>query len=495
MSQFDQLIDRHGTNSLKHDFAVEKGYPPDVLPLWVADMDFRAPQAVLDALHRKADHGIFGYSDTKQDYYNAAARWFCTRFQWEPQEAWLVKTPGVVFALAMAVRALTGPGECVLIQPPVYYPFSSVVRNNGRTLVTSELVYQNGRYTVDFDDFENKITSNHVKLFLLCSPHNPVGRVWTKEELRRMGEICRRYGVCVVSDEIHCDFAFPEHPHHVFPDLTVEQNVILHGGCIVSADQRESGTFQWDFNEEFIHDTEAMWRISSVNPGIWNYQLTMLDKMQEFAFFSPDGLEMRVNISTAAERHINTRSLYLYPDGVFCQLEREGLLTALENDDVHFYLCFKNEQVKRCLTKAGTILELKTYLIATSLTEQDGSARYNDVMTGVFIDWDGVVHEQSESAVDTENEIDLVLMRGLVPVFVSCKNGAVGEAELYKLNTVASRFGGACARKLLIGTTLGKSDRGKQYFLQRAKDMKIQVLDGVHTLSDEQFRKKLKAFA
>lgn len=172
-----------------------------------------------------------------------------------------------------------------------------------------------------------------------------------------------------------------------------------------------------------------------------------------------------------------------------------GMLTALDNDSVHFSLRFKNEQVKRCLTKAGTILELKTYLIATSLTEQDGSARYNDVMTGVFIDWDGVVHEQTESAVDTENEIDLVLMRGLVPVFVSCKNGAVGEAELYKLNTVANRFGGAYARKLLIGTTLGKSGRGKQYFLQRAKDMKIQVLDEVHTLSDEQFRKKLKAFA
>lgn len=222
MSQFDQIIDRHGTNSLKHDFAVEEGYPPDVLPLWVADMDFRAPQAVLDALHRKADHGIFGYSDTKQDYYNAAARWFRTRFQWEPEEAWLVKTPGVVFALAMAVRALTGPGECVLIQPPVYYPFSSVVRNNGRTLVTSELVYQNGRYTIDFDDFENKIASNRVKLFILCSPHNPVGRVWTKEELRRMGEICRRHGVFVVSDEIHCDFAFPEHPHHVFVEAVPE---------------------------------------------------------------------------------------------------------------------------------------------------------------------------------------------------------------------------------------------------------------------------------
>lgn len=202
------------------------------------------------------------------------------------------------------------------------------------------------------------------------------------------------------------------------PDMTVEQNVILHGGCIVSADQRESGTFQWDFNEEFVHDIEAMWRISSANPGGWNHQLSMLDKMQQFASLSEDGLGMSVSIP-AAESYFHARRLKLNLKGVFYRLEQEGLLTALENDDVHFYLCFKNEQVKRCLTKVGTILELKTYLIATSLTEQDGSARYNDVMTGVFIDWDGVVHEQTESAVDTENEIDLVLMRGLVPVFVS----------------------------------------------------------------------------
>lgn len=218
MSQynFDQLIDRHNTNSLKFDFAVERGRPADVLPLWVADMDFRAPEPVLNALHKAVEHGIFGYSDVKSDYYNAVSNWFLHRFHWQTQPEWLVKTPGVVFALAMAVRALTKPGESILVQPPVYYPFFSVIRDNGRAVVESELAYQNGRYTIDFEDFERKIVDRQVKLFLLCSPHNPVGRVWSLEELHRIGEICRKHDVFVVSDEIHCDFAFDEHPHHIF---------------------------------------------------------------------------------------------------------------------------------------------------------------------------------------------------------------------------------------------------------------------------------------
>lgn len=213
---FDRVIDRRNTNSLKYDFAVERGRPADVLPLWVADMDFRAPEPVLDALRKTVDNGIFGYSDTKDDYYEAVARWLHTRFDWQTQPQWLVKTPGVVFALAMAVRALTQSGDSVLIQPPVYYPFFSVIRDNGRNIVENPLIYQDGKYVIDFDDFEREITEYNVKLFILCSPHNPIGRVWTREELRQMGSLCQKHGVYVVSDEIHCDFAFPEHPHHVF---------------------------------------------------------------------------------------------------------------------------------------------------------------------------------------------------------------------------------------------------------------------------------------
>lgn len=219
---FDRQINRHNTNSLKYDFAVERGMPPDVLPLWVADMDFQAPPPVLSALKRAVEHGIFGYSDVKTDYYDTVARWFSSRFDWQPHPSWLVKTPGVVFALSMAVRSLTKPGDSILIQPPVYYPFFRVIKSNGRVVVENRLIYQNGAYHVDFEDFQRKIVEHNVKLFLLCSPHNPVGRVWTSEELRQIGAICQKHGVLVISDEIHCDFAFPEHPHRIFLDAVPE---------------------------------------------------------------------------------------------------------------------------------------------------------------------------------------------------------------------------------------------------------------------------------
>ena len=213
---FDRVVDRRGTDSEKFDFAVEHGLPADVLPLWVADMDFQAPPEVLQALRGCVDHGIFGYTGQKPDYFEAVTGWFERRFGWRTQAGWIVPTPGVVFALATAVRALTAPGEGVLIQPPVYPPFFGVVKRNDRKLVECPLVRNGDRYEVDFEAFEKAVAEGDVKLFILCSPHNPVGRVWTVEELRRMGDICQRHGVIVVSDEIHCDFSWPEHPHTPF---------------------------------------------------------------------------------------------------------------------------------------------------------------------------------------------------------------------------------------------------------------------------------------
>lgn len=212
---FDREISRIGTNSAKYDFAAENGKPADVLPLWVADMDFQAPPAVLDALKGTVEHGIFGYSNAKGDYYEAVAGWFKRHFGFETEPDWLVRTPGVVFAFSVAVRCFTLPGDAVLIQPPVYYPFFSAIERNGRTVVENPLVLRGGHYEIDFDDFECKIRENSVKMFILCSPHNPIGRVWTAEELKKMGEICKKYGVFVVSDEIHCDFTLPDHPHTV----------------------------------------------------------------------------------------------------------------------------------------------------------------------------------------------------------------------------------------------------------------------------------------
>ena len=217
---FDREIDRKKTNSLKYDFAVERGRDVDVLPLWVADMDFQAPKPVLDALQNAVSHGIFGYSEVKGEYFDALYRWFDSRFDWQPKSEWLVKTPGVVFALAMAVRALTKEGDSVLIQPPVYYPFFEVIRDNNRKIVESPLLLTDGHYEIDFDDLEEKIASQNVKLFLLCSPHNPVGRVWTKEELQKLGELCDRYHVFVVADEIHCELVYEGHDYTPFASLS-----------------------------------------------------------------------------------------------------------------------------------------------------------------------------------------------------------------------------------------------------------------------------------
>lgn len=206
---FSTVIDRTNTNSLKYDFAAEKGKPSGLLPMWVADMDFRTVPQVMEALERAVRHGIFGYSDSKPDYFAALHDWYASRFDWELRPEWLIKTPGVVYALATAVRALTEKGDAVMIQQPVYYPFSGVVRRNERILVNSPLILEDGVYRMNYEDMEAQIVENGVKLFLLCSPHNPVGRVWTRDELTRLGDICMKHGVIVVSDEIHADFVYP----------------------------------------------------------------------------------------------------------------------------------------------------------------------------------------------------------------------------------------------------------------------------------------------
>lgn len=220
--QFDEVIERVGTNSLKYDFAVERGKPCGVLPLWVADMDFRTCPSVTRALEKSAQHGIFGYSECKEAYWNALQNWYSKYFGWNVKSEWLVKTPGVVFAICAAIRALTKEGDSVLIQEPVYYPFSESILVNNRKLVNNPLVYSEGKYSIDFEDFEAKVIQNKVKLFLLCSPHNPVGRVWTEEELTRLGNICVKHDVLVVSDEIHSDLVYPGYRHHVFASLKPE---------------------------------------------------------------------------------------------------------------------------------------------------------------------------------------------------------------------------------------------------------------------------------
>lgn len=213
---FDKIYDRRNTNSLKYDFTAERGKPKDILPLWVADMDFTAPEEVISVLKKKAGHGIFGYSEPKDDYFQTLKSWFSSRHGWNTEPRKFVLTCGVVFSICAMLRALTEEGDAVIICQPVYYPFAESVTDNGRKLVVSELKNDNGFYTVDFEDFENKIVRNEVKVFILCNPHNPVGRVWTAEELERLGDICLKHGVFVISDEIHSDFVYGDNKHTVF---------------------------------------------------------------------------------------------------------------------------------------------------------------------------------------------------------------------------------------------------------------------------------------
>jgi cystathionine beta-lyase len=219
---FDETIERYGTDSLKYDFAARRGMPEGLLPLWVADMDFRTPDCVIEALVDKSRHGIFGYSESREEYFKVLEAWFDRRLGWHVRPEWLVKTPGVVFAICAAIRALTSVGDAVLIQQPVYYPFTESVCANKRRLIVNELVYQDGIYSIDFEDFEQKIQLENVKLFILCSPHNPVGRVWTHDELCHLGDICQKHGVTVISDEIHADFVYPDHRHLVFANVKPE---------------------------------------------------------------------------------------------------------------------------------------------------------------------------------------------------------------------------------------------------------------------------------
>ena len=218
---FDRIIDRKNTSCLKYDFGMQRKGRTDLLPMWVADMDFALPDEILADFHKRIDHGIFGYTDPDAEYYAALDRWFSVHHGYHIQPEWVTLGCGVVYGLATGVKAFTEPGDAVLIQQPVYYPFREVIEDNGRKFVNSQLHYENGKYTIDFTDFKQKIEDNNVKVFLLCSPHNPAGRVWTKEELTRMGDICLKHNVIILDDEIHCDFVYA--PHHFTSFLALDE--------------------------------------------------------------------------------------------------------------------------------------------------------------------------------------------------------------------------------------------------------------------------------
>ena len=213
---FDEMIPRRDTNSVKWDSVAYA----EVLPMWVADMDFRTAPVITEALRQRVEHGIFGYTRVPDAYYEAVVNWFARRHGWQMQQEWILYTISVVPALSATIKALTEPGDKVLMQTPVYNCFFSAIHNNGCEIADNRLIYENNTYRIDFEDLERKASDDKVKLMLLCNPHNPAGRVWTREELTRIGEICLRHGVTVVSDEIHCEFAYPGHAYTPFASIS-----------------------------------------------------------------------------------------------------------------------------------------------------------------------------------------------------------------------------------------------------------------------------------
>ena len=223
MYDFDTIIPRRGTNSIKWD-----ARPPfdadteGVIPLWVADMDFKAAPFIIDVLRKRVEHGVFGYVCVPDSYYEAVCRWFSGRHGWKVEKDWIIYTTGVVPALSAAVKALSRPGEKVILQSPVYNCFFSSVCNNGCEILDVPLLYHDGTYSYDFEGLERACADPQAKLMLLCNPHNPAGRVWTREELARVGDIARRHDVTVVSDEIHCEIVMPGFTYTPFASVSPE---------------------------------------------------------------------------------------------------------------------------------------------------------------------------------------------------------------------------------------------------------------------------------
>ncbi|MEH7237135.1 MalY/PatB family protein [Bacillus sp. JJ1562] len=218
---FDESVNRLQTNSVKWDEVENLFGDKKILPMWVADMDFKSPQPVIDALQKRVEHGIFGYTTRPNSYYEATVGWMKRRHKWTIEKDWICFTPGVVPALGIIVQNFTRPGDKILIQQPVYYPFMSVIEKNAREIVSNPLRLENGRYYMDLNDLEKKIDSS-VKMIIISNPHNPVGRVWTKDELTKLGEICLKHNILVVSDEIHSDLVYKGNVHIPFASISEE---------------------------------------------------------------------------------------------------------------------------------------------------------------------------------------------------------------------------------------------------------------------------------
>lgn len=253
---FSSPTERRGTDSYKWDSAPET----DIIPLWVADMDFETFPCITEALQRRVAHGIFGYTRVPEAYYEAVCRWFGKHHGWHINREHIIYTSGVVPAVSAVIKALTLPGDQVIVQGPVYNSFFSSIRNNGCEMVSNSLIYNKEelRYEIDFDDLERKLAHERARLMLLCNPHNPGGRVWTRDELTRVAELCRKYGVRVVSDEIHCELTLYDNEYVPFGSLPDE---LSHGSITCCSPSKAFNTAGLQIANIVCRDTEVRNRI------------------------------------------------------------------------------------------------------------------------------------------------------------------------------------------------------------------------------------------
>ena len=295
---FDEIVPRRNSNSYKWDLAPND----DVLPFWVADMDFRTAPPVIEALEKRVRHGIFGYTKVPQAYYDAITSWFERRHDFAFQQEWTLYTTGVVPALSAIIKALTVPGDKVILQTPVYNCFFSSIRNNDCEVACNQLIYKDNTYFIDFEDLEKKASDPKAKLLLLCSPHNPAGRVWRREELTRIGEICMKNDVIVVSDEIHCDLVFQGYKHISYASLC---NDFLQQSVTCTAPSKT-------FNIAGLHTANIHAADKSIRSKI--------DKalnINEVCEINPFGVDALIAAYNEGEEWMEALKVYLYDNYLF----------------------------------------------------------------------------------------------------------------------------------------------------------------------------------
>lgn len=291
---------------------------------------------------------------------------------------------------------------------------------------------------------------------------------------------------------VDCDQDGTTIMENALPEMTVEENIRAYGGDIIREETQRGGTYAWNLDNEFKTDVRTMWNICKHDVRLWNTQIGVLEVAEYFRDASENELTTSASVSCVSDYLKKHNAKLVFLKGILGRLRDSGLISEYVCDEETIRITYKNEQIKRCLTKAGQALEMRIYLAAQEVRDSNGKYIYNDVMNGVCIDWDGEIHENND-AHDTKNEVDVIMMHGILPVFVSCKNGYVDINELYKLDSVADKFGQKYAKKVLVATALDTAGDYAEYVRQRAADMNIRLVEGVQDMDDDELARVMKS--